>query len=138
VNFGRVAAAALVAWLLHLGLTSLVWSVLLPDVLGQHAALFRLPAEMNLVVGYGASLVGFFAFAYAFAKGYEHGNGAVEGLRFGVVVGLLISCFSVVWSYVMMPISWTFTAAMVVDAIMEMAIYGVVVGLVYRPIAGRK
>jgi len=138
VNFGRVAAAALVAWLLHLGLTSLVWSFLLPDVLGQNSALLRLPAEMNLVVGYGASLVGFFAFAYAFAKGDEGGNGAVEGLRFGVVVGLLISCFSVVWSYVMMPISWTFTAAMVVDAIVEMAIYGVVVGLVYKPIAGRK
>jgi len=138
VNFGRVAAAALVAWLVHLGVTALVWGALLPDLLGQHATLLRPPGEMNLVVGYAASLLGFFAFAYAFAKGYEGGHGPAEGLRFGVIVGLLIACFTGVWGYVMMPIPWTLGAGMVVDAIVEMAIYGVVVGFVYTPIAGRK
>ena len=138
MNFARVAASAVVTWIVHLGLTTLVWSTLLPDAAGQNASLLRPPAEMNLTLGFAVSLLGFFVFAYAYAKGYEGGPGAVEGLRFGVIVGLLLACFSAVWSYVMMPISWTFTAAMVVDAIVEMAIYGVVVGLVYRPIAGRK
>ena len=54
----------------------------------------RPPAEMNLAFGLAASLLGFFVFAYAYAKGYEGGAGAVEGLRFGVVVGLLLACFS--------------------------------------------
>jgi hypothetical protein len=138
VNFGRLTAAALVAWLVHLGLTSLVWSMLLPDMLPQSAGLLRPSAEMNLVVGYGASLIGFFVFAYAYAKGYEGGAGLAEGLRFGALVGLLLACFSLVWAYVMMPISGAFTATMVVDVILEMAVYGVVVGLIYRPIAGRK
>ena len=138
MNFGRLSAAALVAWLVHLGLTSLVWSILLPDLLPQNASLLRPTAEMNLVVGYAASLIGFFVFAYAYAKGYEGGAGLPEGLRYGAVVGLLLACFSGVWSYVMMPISGTLTAAMVVDGIVEMAIYGMVVGLIYRPIAGRK
>jgi hypothetical protein len=137
VNFGRLSAAALVAWMVHLGLTSLVWSVLLPGLLQQNAPLLRPPAEMNLVAGYAASLVGFFVFAYAYAKGYEGGAGLSEGLRFGAVVGLLLACFSAVWSYVMMPVSGTFAAAMAVDGIVEMAIYGMVVGLVYKPIAGR-
>ena len=77
-------------------------------------------------------------FAYSYAKGYEGGAGTVEGLRFGVIVGLLLACFSVVWSYVMMPISGTFAAAMIVDAIAEMAVFGVVVGLIYKPRGGRK
>jgi hypothetical protein len=138
VNFGRVAAAAVVAWVVHIGLTSLVWSILLPDVMSEHASLLRAPGEMNLALGYASSLLGFFVFAYAYAKGYEGGAGAVEGLRFGVIVGLLLACFGGVWSYVMMPVSGRFAVAMIVDAIVEMAIFGVVVGLVYKPRGGRK
>ena len=138
MNLGRLTAAAVVTWLVHIGLTSLVWSSLLPGVLPQNAPLLRAPGEMNLVLGYAASLLGLFVFAYAYAKGYEGGPGALEGLRFGVVVGLLLACFSGVWSYVMMPVSGTFAAAMIVDAIVEMAIFGVVVGLIYKPRAGRK
>jgi len=138
VNFGRVAAAAIVAWLVYLVLSPLVNNVFLADLYTRHAAVFRPQAEMNLVLGLGASLVGYFVFAYAYAKGYEGGNGAVEGLRFGVVVGLLLSCFAVVWNYVVLPVSGSLAVAWVVDTLVEMALYGVVVGLVYKPIAGRK
>jgi hypothetical protein len=138
VNFGRVAAAAVVAWIVSLALSPLVNNVLLADLYARHAAVFRPQAEMNLVLGLGASLVGFFVFAYAYAKGYEGGGGAVEGLRFGVVVGLLLACFAVVWNYVVLPVSGSLAVAWVVDTLVEMALYGVVVGLVYKPIAGRK
>jgi len=138
VNFGRVAAGAIVAWIASLLISPLVNNVLLADLYARHAAVFRPQAEMNMVVGLGASLVGFFVFAYAYAKGYEGGNGAVEGLRFGVVVGLLLACFSVVWNYVVLPVSGSLGAAWIVDTLVEMALYGVVIGLVYKPIAGRK
>jgi len=121
MNFARVVASAVVAWIVHLGLTTLVWSTLLPDAAGQNASLLRPPAEMNLTLGFAVSLLGFFVFAYAYAKGYEGGPGAVEGLR-----------------YVMMPISGSFAAAMTVDAVVEMAVFGVVVGLIYKPHASRK
>jgi hypothetical protein len=138
VNLGRLTAAAVVTWLVHIGLTSLVWGSLLPGMLPPNAPLLRAPGEMNLVLGYAASLLGLFVFAYAYAKGYEGGPGALEGLRFGVVVGLLLACFSGVWSYVMMPFTGAFAAAMIVDAIAEMAIFGTVVGLIYKPLARRK
>ena len=138
MNFGRVAAGAIVAWIVSLLISPLVNNVLLADLYARHAAVFRPQAEMNMVLGLGASLVGYFVFAYAYAKGYEGGNGAVEGLRFGVVVGLLLACFAVVWNYVVLPVSGSLGVAWVVDTLVEMALYGVVVGLVYRPIAGRK
>jgi len=138
VNFGRVAASALMAWLAHIGLTSLVWGDLLPNVFAGTLSMLRAPGERPLALGHSASLLGFFVFAYAFAKGYEGGVGAAEGLRFGVIVGLLLACFSGVWGYVMMPVSAGFALAMVVDAIVEMAICGVVVGFIYTPHAGRK
>ena len=138
MNFGRVASAAVVAWIVYLGLSPLVNNVLLAELYAQHARVFRPAAEMNLAFGLGAALIGFFVFAYAYAKGYEGGNGAVEGLRFGVVVGLLLACFAVVWNYVVLPVSGSLGVAWVVDTLVEMALYGVIVGLVYRPIAGRK
>jgi hypothetical protein len=138
VNFGRVAAAAVVAWIVYLMVSPLVNNVLLADLYAQHARVFRPQAEMNLVLGLGAALVGFFVFAYAYAKGYEGGLGAVEGLRFGVVIGLVIACFSATWNYVVLPVSGSLAVAWIVDTLVAMALYGVVVGLVYKPIAGRK
>jgi hypothetical protein len=138
VNFGRVAAAAIAAWILYLGLSPLVNNVLLADLYARHASVFRPAAEMNLTFGLGATLVGFFVFAYAYAKGYEGGSGAVEGLRYGVVVGLLLATFSVAWNYVVLPVSGALAAAWIVDVIVEMAIYGTAVGLIYKPRGGRK
>jgi hypothetical protein len=137
MNFRRVAAAAAVGWLVYMGLSPLVNSVLLADLYAQHANLFRPAGQMNLAVGFTASLVGFFVFAYAYAKGYEGGNRAMEGLRFGVLVGLLLGCFAVIWNYVVLPISGPLAVAWVVDTIIEMGIYGVVVGLIYKPLGAR-
>jgi hypothetical protein len=138
MNFARVAASAVVAWIVYLGVSAVVNRVVLADLYAQHARVFRPEAEMNLALGFGAALVGFFVFAYAYAKGYEGGAGAVEGLRYGVVVGLLLACFAVAWNCVVLPVSGALAAAWMVDTIVEMAIYGVVVGFIYKPIAGRK
>jgi hypothetical protein len=138
VNFGRVAAAAIVTWVVYLGLSPLVNNVLLADLYARHVQVFRPQAEMNVTLGLGAALAGFFVFGYAYAKGYEGGTGALEGLRFGVIVGLLLAAFSVTWNYVVLPVSGSLAAAWIVDVIVEMAIYGAVVGLVYKPHGGGK
>ena len=138
MNFGRVAAAAIAAWILYLGLSPLVNNVLLADLYARHASVFRPESEMNLTFGLGATLIGFFVFAYAYAKGYEGGSGAVEGLRYGVLIGLLLATFSVAWNYVVLPVSGVLAAAWIVDVIVEMAIYGTAVGLIYKPLVGRK
>lgn len=133
MDFGRVAAAAIAAWVAFLVISSFVSPVLLEEFYREHGALFRLAADQHLALGFGVGLLGFFVFAYAYAKGYEGGGSAVEGLRFGVIVGLLLACFSVAWAYVLTPMSGGFAVALVIDTIVEMALYGVLVGLVYRP-----
>lgn len=138
MHTGRLAASAIVGWMAYLAISALVNGVLLQDLYARHAALFRPAGEMPAVVGLGAALAGFFVFAYGFAKGYEGGPGALEGLRYGVVVGLLLVAFSVAWAYVALPISGAFALAWVVDTLAEMAIYGALVGLVYAPPRGRK
>jgi len=80
-------------------------------------------------------LIGFFAFAYAYAKGYEGGSGLQEGLRFGVLVGIMLCTFVTIWEYMVWPVGSRLLAAWLIDYIVEFALYGIVVGAIYKPIA---
>jgi hypothetical protein len=137
MNFPRVAMAAVSAWVLYLCLGFLVHGVLLKDTYMQYVGVMRPEAEANAIlpVAFAGALVGFFAFAYAYAKGYEGGNGLQEGLRFGVLVGILLCAFGSIWDYMIWPISTRLLAAWLIDFVVEFAIYGIVVGLIYKPVA---
>jgi hypothetical protein len=136
MNFPRVALAALVAWVAYLGISFLVHRVLLDDIYTQHASIMRSePEQMSILpIGFGFALLGFFVFSYTYAKGYEGGNGRQEGLRFGVIVGILICSFATVFQYMVWPISSSLLIAWLIDNIVEFAIYGMIVGTLYKPL----
>lgn len=135
MNLVRVALAAIAAWIVYLGVSFVVHTILLVDIYQQHRAVMRPEEQANAIlpVGFVFALVGFFAFAYAYAKGYEGGSGLQEGLRFGVLIGILICCFSTIWGYMVWPMSGTLLIAWMLDYIIEFAIYGMLVGVIYKP-----
>lgn len=137
MNLARVAMAAVVAWVVYLGVSFVVHTMLLKDLYLQHLSAMRPEVDQNsiLPIGFMFALVGFFAFAYTYAKGYEGGSGAQEGLRFGVLVGILICSFRVIWDHMVWPVSLQLTAAWMVDYIVEFALYGMIVGGIYKPAA---
>jgi hypothetical protein len=137
MNFPRIATAALAAWVLYLGMGYLVHGVLLRDTYLEYTTVMRPEAEANAILpfNFGIVLVGFFAFAYAYAKGYEGGSGLQEGLRFGVLVGIMLCTFVTIWEYMIWPVGARLLAAWLIDYIVEFAFYGIVVGLVYKPLA---
>ena len=132
MNFPRVTLAALTSWAAFLLIGSLVHGVLMSDLYARHASGVRSDA-MSPVAGFGVALVGFFAFAYTYAKGYEGGSGLQEGMRFGVLVAIILITFSAVWGYVVLPISNGLAAALAIDYVVEFAIYGMIVGSIYHP-----
>lgn len=136
MNFARVAAAAVVAWAVSLPVGFLVNEVLLASLYAPNAAAMRPEAEMmaKLPLGFVFLLIGFFAFAYAYAKGYEGGNGVMEGLRFGLLVAVVVTGFGMIWQYVLYPITGSLAVAMIVDSILEAALYGAIVGAIYKPL----
>ena len=137
MNFTRVAMAALAAWVLYMCMGYLVHGVLLSDLYRQYTGLMRPEAQAQTIlpINFGVVLVGFFAFAYAYAKGYEGGNGLQEGLRFGVLVGIMLCTFGTIWEYMVWPVGRRLLAAWLIDYIVEFALYGIVVGLIYKPAA---
>ena len=137
MNFARIAAAAVVAWIVSIPVGYLINNVLLANIYRPNAAAMRPDAELmaNLPLGFVFLLIGFFAFAYAYAKGYEGGHGVMEGVRFGVVVALIVTGFGLIWMYVQFPINASLTAAIIIDSIVELALYGGIVGAIYKPVA---
>ena len=135
MNFPRIALAAVAAWIVSLPVGFVVNDFLLAGVYEANRGVMRPEADVtaNLPLGFVFLLVGFFAFAYAYAKGYEGGNGVMEGVRFGVLVALIVSGFGLIWQYVLYPIDGTMAAALIVDSIVELAIYGGVIGAIYQP-----
>ena len=128
------------AWIVSIVIGAFVNYVLFTDLALVNAAAMRPEADItaNLPLGFAFMLLGFFAFAYAYAKGYEGGNGVKEGVRFGLVTAVIIIGFGVIWQYVVFLISGAFAAAIVVDTLVEAAIYGAIVGAIYRPTGERR
>ena len=136
MNFPRIAMAAVAAWVASMGIGFVINDFVLADVFLANQDVMRPRAELQarLPYGFGFLLVGYFAFAYMYAKGYEAGSGVMEGIRYGVLVAILVSCFGLIWQWVIFPIDVTMAAAVIVDAIFEYALYGAIVGAIYRPL----
>jgi hypothetical protein len=137
MNLARVATAAVVAWIVSIAVGFFVNDVLLAGLNAANQAAMRPESELmaKLPLGFVFLLLGFFAFAYMYAKGYEGGSGIGEGIRFGLCAGTLIAGFGTVWMYIVYPITGTLGVAMVIDSIVEGALYGAIVGAIYKPAA---
>ncbi len=136
VNLPRVALAAAVAWAVSGPVRLLAIAYFRSEFSPSYPTLFRAAGDVNLPLGFALELMGCFVLAYVYAKGYEGTSGVQEGLRCGVLVGLLLATFAVGWSAVVQPIPGRVVLASVVDALVEMSLYGVVIGSVYRPRRG--
>ena len=136
MNFARVGLAALAAWLVYLALGFLTHGVMLADLWAglQRDGLARSSVNGNALMplGFALALPGALAFAYAYAKGYEGGPGLQEGLRFGVLVGLMIVAFGLTWNYVSFPLPLQYLTSTAVATVIQFAALGMVVGLIYR------
>jgi hypothetical protein len=136
MNFPRIALAAVAAWIAAIAVGYVVNDFLLADLMRANQAAMRPEAELTarLPVGFVFLLLAFFAFAYAFAKGYEGTNSVMEGVRFGVLVGLMVLGLGVIWQWVVYPIDAAMAVSQVIYTIAESALYGAIVGAIYRPL----
>lgn len=137
MNFKSVGLAALAAWVVYMVLGFLIHGVLLDDMwqelIRNGVARSTTTANALLPMGMGLALPGSLAFTYAYAKGYEGGSGLQEGLRFGVLVGLMLVIFGITWNYIVFPLPTGYLTSVAVATVIEFAALGMIVGLVYKP-----
>lgn len=135
MDFKRVTLAAAVAWLVCMAYGIGVQILVMGDEFAKYAAIFRSEAALNANVPLmlAGSLVAMFALATIYAKGYEGGNGVLEGIRFGVLVAVFVFGFASVGLYGSINIGRRIAVLASVTWFIEMVLVGAVIGFLYKP-----
>jgi len=93
----------------------------------------------HMPAGMAAMFLSMLALAVIYALLYQGGFGVAEGARLGALLGSLIGVFAigafVVHNYVNLNIGLKLTVQQAVAYFVEWVITGIVIGLIYRPLA---
>jgi hypothetical protein len=135
MNIKKVVLAAVAAWVVSMALGYVVNIYLLARVTLENAAAMRPEAELmaKLPIGFVGLLFGFLAVAYMYAMAHPRGGGPAAGAVFGLLIATLAVAFGLVWVYVQFPVNVKLLVVGIVDVYVEMAIYGAIIGAIYKP-----
>ena len=138
MNYSRTALAGFAAWLASMALGYVIHDIWLLRLYQANAWAYRHAEDIRelLPIGLGAHLLGSFAFAFAYAKSYEpnrEASGIARGVRFGLVIAVIVDGFAVVWNYVAEPIAARLGLLQVLGIVAQFGICGAIVGLIYHP-----
>ena len=126
-----VAVVAVIA-----ALDMVLHNVILMDAYKQTMHLWRPEDEMKgffwlILAGYPVFAL---FFVWIFAKGYEKGKpGLGQGLRFGILAGLLVFAATNMMCYAVMPLPDMIPLAWFLGGMVECIAGGIVAGLIYKP-----
>jgi len=76
-------------------------------------------------------LVQAYFLSFLFSRGYE-GTGWVEGLRYGVIMGIFLKIPEAYSQFVVLPISYSLALKTFAYGMIEMVILGCVLGFIYQ------
>jgi hypothetical protein len=139
MNYSSLALAALGGTVASFAFGFLVFW-LVPGLIKEghkYPAVFRPKEEMMTVmpVGVVATLVSILVAAVIFAMMHQSGSGMMQGARFGVLLGLFVVCAFVLHNYVNLNIGLKLALGQAVTYFLQWAIVGIVIGLIYKPLA---
>jgi hypothetical protein len=132
MNIKRFILASIAVFVTFQALDFIIHGLILMSTYQSLTHLWR-PDMMSLMwIMYLSSFFMSFMFVYIFTKGYEN-RGIMEGLRFGVVIGLFMNVVGMFSQYAMYPIPFSLTMQWFLYGMAEFIIAGIVAAAVYRP-----
>jgi hypothetical protein len=134
MNYARLAAAAVAAWIVDGLYGFVVYGTLLTAEFAKYPGVFRPLEAMNAKMPFlfAGLLITMLVATFIYAKGYEGGAGFPEGARFGGLIGLFMAGLAI-GNYAVFNIGSTLAISMALAGLVEWTIVGIVIGLIYRP-----
>jgi hypothetical protein len=141
MNYPRLALAALGGTAASFAFGSLVFW-LVPGLVKEghkYSAVFRPKEEMMTVmpIGLVATFMAILVVAIIFAMIHQGGSGITAGARLGVLIGIFVVCAFVLHNYVNLNIGLKLALGQAVTYFVQWTIVGIVIGLIYKPVAPR-
>jgi|SRR5215471_11686194 len=138
MNLTRIALAALGGFVVYFALGGLVFGLfpLMRNEFMKYPAVYRSQESMKTVMpaGMAAMLIAMVVLATLYAMICRGESSAVDGLRFGALIGLFVVCSFVVHNHVNLNIGLRLTLQQAVAYFVEWVLTGMVIGLIYRPV----
>jgi len=137
MNYPRLALAAVGGTVAYFVVGFIMFGLLpvLRNEYARYPAVYRTQEDMKGVMPIGmlAMLVAMLVLATIYAMAYHGGSGAVEGTRFGALIGIFAVCAFVIHNHVNLNIGLALTIGQAVAYFFEWTIVGLVIGLIYKP-----
>jgi len=134
MNWKRYLIASVVAMIVITIVEMIGHGYFMTPYYRETEALWRTLEAMNklLWLGYLATIATSLIFVYIYHKGYEgKGPGALEGLRFGIIVGIFMAVPMSAWTYASQPITVAVAIGWFLITLTKFTLAGLGVGLVY-------
>ena len=124
----------IVVYVVMQGFGYLVHEIGMSETYQSLASVFRPQEEMESMMWMMmvSSAFSVLLFCYIFTLGYE-GKGVMEGVRYGALMGLLISIITTVDSYVIYPLTGEVAVIWFVTGLIGFVIAGAVFAAIYKP-----
>ncbi len=131
----RFALASAAVFVVFAILEGIIHGVLLADIYQQTSSIWR--PENDIQRNMWLMWLGYLIFAPAFvliySKGYEANKGGLpQGIRFGLITGMLLSASQSLGWYVVLPIPGVLAFWWFVTGMVEAVAAGAAVGVIYR------
>lgn len=134
MNYTRIFIAAVVATVVDAVYGLTIWANVLHGEFGRYPEIYRAGNDTSafpiMFLGIFAALL---VASYIYAKGYEGGSPAAEGLKFGIVLALLMAVYISSTDYGTMRIGKKMMLTYLAGEFGELLLVGLAIGLVYRP-----
>ena len=137
MNYSRIVLAAVAATVVDGIYGFIVYGQVIGSEFARYPEIYRSTESQTAYLPgmFVGILFAMFVAAYLYAKGYEGGNGMQEGMRFGVLIGLLMVGYVAGVDYAIMRIGKRMALYFGLAGLVEWIVVGTVIGLVYKPAA---
>ena len=139
MNYVRLVLAAVAATVFDAVYGFVVYGQALAGTFSRYPGVYRPPTDMShMPVLVAAIFVGALAATYIYAKGYEGGSGAAEGIRFGAAIGIFAGVYFGGVSWAVLNIGRDLGPLLIIVGVIEWFLVGLIIGVIYRPTAAAK
>ena len=137
MNYARLALAAVAATVFDACYGFLVYGMAMAPEFARYPGIYRGedtgPAFLPLM--FAGLFIAIVAAAMIYAKGYEGGSGAAEGVRFGLLLGVFVVFTTASVNYATLNVGRKIAVMTLAAGFVEWLIIGTIIGLVYKPAA---
>jgi uncharacterized PurR-regulated membrane protein YhhQ (DUF165 family) len=134
MNWKRFLVASLIVYVVVQAMDFVINQVFMKSANESLKGLWRPDITSRMWMMYVIGVLVALLFTYIFIKGRE-GKGITEGVRYGIIIWLFVSVPMNMSMWVLLPISHIIIFRWMLFGLLEMLVAGILVAVIYKPVA---